>query len=219
MVMNLMNNFRNTNEQDLVANLVEEAIEQRGLYVHYIVRNTLNMDYILGESSMSEFTEFYLIPMYLESMEHFGGSGDVKDMFGNNYVDEAIYQVGVKRFKIELEKGNLGRPREGDLIYNPMSDSLWEITKVKNDQKYYQVGKNNSYRLVCKLFSFSHEKIETDTEGDFNTLGSTKEFNVAGISQRILGLPEGDTTDQTEIFKDNAAQVAPSFDPNNPFKF
>ena len=160
MAINLMQNYRNGNEQDLAADLIDEAIATRGFDVHYILRDRINSDYLLGESPMSDFTEFYVMPMFLESMEHFNGSGDVYDALGMNFTDAATIQVSARRFKSEVNIPTIQRPREGDLVYMPFSDSLWEINKVKMDPKYYQLGKNYSYRLICKLFEFSHERIE-----------------------------------------------------------
>jgi hypothetical protein len=218
--MNLMQNFRNKNEQDLVSNLIEEAIEQRGFDVHYIVRDMLNTDYILGESSMSEFTEFYLMPAYLESMEHFNGNGDLFDAFGLSMTDAATFQIGVRKFRTVVEeKANLPRPREGDLIYLPFADSLWEITKVKLDDKFYQTGINHSYRLVSKLFSYSHEDIETNTETNFNKLGTKTPQSDDGL-RNLLGLSVTDLHDESVVLeKETKTTTADNFNPADPFSY
>jgi hypothetical protein len=187
MVMNLMGNYKNTNEHDLMADLIEEAIEQRGTYIRYIVRDMLNPDYLLGESSMSEFKEGYVLPMFVESVEHFNGNGDIFDRFGVSKVDSSIFQVGVRKFRIEVcDKAGIERPREGDLIYLSFSDSLWEIEKVKFDLKYYQMGKNYTYRLICKLFSYSHEKVN-NPESDIAPLGKFENLDNDGL-KRLLGI-------------------------------
>lgn len=201
MVMNIMSGSRNPNEQDLVADLVEEAIEQRGVYVRYIVRDELNPDYLLGESSMSEFKEGYQLPMFVESVEHFNGNGDIFDAFGINKVDSSIFQVGARKFRMEVSsKANIDRPREGDLIYLSMSDSLWEITKVKLDLKYYQMGKNYTYRLICKLFAYSHENID-NPESDFNDLSTSQNLDDTGLKQ-LLGISPNTLLDETKDIED-----------------
>jgi hypothetical protein len=198
---------------------MSEAIDQRGFDVHYIVRDLLNPDYIFGESSMSNFTEFYLIPMYLESMEHFSGSGDIWDGFGQSLTDSAIFRVSVKTFKLKVEdQSNIPRPREGDLVYVPFTDSLWEVNLVKLDDKYYQTGINHSYRLICKLFSYSHETIETNTNSDFNKLG-TSELD-AGL-RNMMGLTEADLHEESSLFIEETKKTTSSndFDANNPFSY
>lgn len=203
--VNLMNNYTNANEHNLIADLIEESIEQRGVMVHYIIREQINPDYLLGEASISEFKEYYELPMFLESVEHFNGNGDIMDDFGMNYTDSSIFQVGIRKFKIEVvNKTEIVRPREGDLIYLPMSDSLWEIGKVKMDQKYHQAGRNYSYRLVCKLFSYSHEELENDTESDFNDLGT--EVNDDQL-RRMLGINKNNPIDEGGGLKQEAEMM------------
>lgn len=203
--VNLMNNYTNANEHNLIADLIEESIEQRGVMVHYIIREQINPDYLLGEASISEFKEYYELPMFLESVEHFNGNGDIMDDFGMNYTDSSIFQVGIRKFKIEVvNKTEIVRPREGDLIYLPMSDSLWEIGKVKMDQKYHQAGRNYSYRLVCKLFSYSHEELETDTESDFNDLGA--EVNDDQL-RKMLGINKNNPIDEGGGLKQEAEMM------------
>jgi hypothetical protein len=200
MAMNLMGDFKRPNEQDLIADLVEEAIEQRGVPVRYILRDMLNPDELFGESSMSQFKDAYDLPMFLESVEHFNGNGDVFDEFGFGKVDATIFQVGSRRFRLELAESGIDRPREGDLIYMGMSDSLWTITKVKMDLKYYQVGKNYSYRLVCKLFNYSHEEIE-NPESDFNELTTVGDLDDEGI-KKLLGIAPARKQDESEAIQD-----------------
>lgn len=210
MAFNIMGNYQNRNEQDLVSNLIEESIEQRGVYVRYILRDLLNPDELLGESTMSEFTEFYEIPMFIESVEHFNGNGDIFDAFGmNSSAESSIFQVGKRKFKTVVgEPAKIEKPREGDLIYLPFSDSLWEITKEKRDLKYYQTGANHSYRLICKLFVFSHESISVDaTDGtDFNSLGTEVKLDDEGL-KNLFGLKEDSLLDETAIVKE---EIKPS---------
>lgn len=217
MAINLTSNYKQINEQDLVQDLIEESIEQRGFQVHYIVRDMINPDLLLGESTISDFTEFYLIPMFLESMEHFNGSGDLYDEFGMSYNDAAIFQVGSRRFRQEINDPKFPRPKEGDLVYVPFSDSLWEITKVKNDLQYYQMGKNYTHRLICKLFEYSHENIENQTDTDFNELSSVVDIDDEGL-QRVLGLKSDDRRDDNTVLKDEKKKFE-TFNPDEPFQF
>lgn len=202
-----MGDYRNiTNEQDLVADLVEEAIEQRGVPFRYILRDMLNPDDILGESSMSDFKEGYDVTMFIESVEHFNGNGDMFDAFGISKVDSAIFQIGDRSFKMKIgAAANIPRPREGDLVYLAISDSLWEIKKVKLDLKYYQLGKNYSYRLVCKLFSYSHETID-NPESDFNSLSSAATLDDSGLRELLNINPEY-LIDESEVNKQEMSSI------------
>lgn len=213
MVMNIMGDYKNTNEHDLMADLIEEAIEQRGSSVRYIVRDWLNPDYLLGESSMSDFKEGYVLPMFVESVEHFNGNGDIFDAFGISKVDSSIFQVGARKFKLEVsDKARIDRPREGDLIYLAFSDSLWEIEKVKMDLKYYQLGKNYSYRLVCKLFAYSHEEI-ANPDSDIAPLSTEQNLDDSGL-KRLLGINPDRLIEEDEVMNEaiQPSDVVPDSD-------
>lgn len=216
MTFNIMGGFNNFNEQNLISDLIEEAIDQRGSPVRYILRDQLNPDYMLGESTMSDFKEFYELPMFVESVEHFNGNGDVFDAFGMNYVDQSIFQVSERKFNtVVAEPSNIERPREGDLIYLPFSDSLWEITKVKRDLKYHQVGRNHTFRLVCHLFTFSHEKIDaSSTQSDFNALSDETLLDSSGM-KRLLGIDDLSINEDDVIEQD----ISPSTVPVNNLDF
>lgn len=213
MVMNIMAQYKQPNEQDLVADLIEEAIEQRGAQVRYILRDMLNPDLLFGESTLSEFNEGYALPMFIESVEHFNGNGDIFDEFGINKVDSSIFQVGARKFALEVTANNqeIVRPREGDLIYLAFSDSLWEITKVKKDLKYYQLGRNYSYRLVCKLFEYSHEEIN-NPESDFSEFTISQDIDNDGLKELLVNPII--KTDETTVIDQAASpnEVTPDTD-------
>lgn len=71
---------------------------------------------------------------------------------------------------IMLESGTPGsnnytitsnRPNEGDLIYFPLTDKLFEIKFVEHEEVFYQMGRLQTYDLRCELFQYSSERIDT----------------------------------------------------------
>lgn len=53
------------------------------------------------------------------------------------------------------------RPMEGDLIYLPLNDKLYEIKFVEHENIFYQHGKLYTYDLKCDLFEYSSERLDT----------------------------------------------------------
>ena len=53
------------------------------------------------------------------------------------------------------------RPKEGDLIYFPLGDRLFEIKYVEHEKPFYQLQKNYIYELRCELFRYEDEVIDT----------------------------------------------------------
>ena len=97
---------------------------------------------------------------------------------GYNYAQEsADLTVPSKRFlanttptldNIQLEEGTANnysisssRPLEGDLIFFPMVDKLFEIKFVEHESVFYQTGRLQTYDLRCELFDYSSEQIDT----------------------------------------------------------
>ena len=56
------------------------------------------------------------------------------------------------------------RPREGDLIYFPLGERLFEVKFVEHEDPFYQLGKNYVYQLKCELFEYENEVIDTSLD-------------------------------------------------------
>jgi hypothetical protein len=53
------------------------------------------------------------------------------------------------------------RPLEGDLIYFPMVHKLFEVKFVEHEAMFYQTGKLQTYDMVCELYAYSSEQLNT----------------------------------------------------------
>jgi len=56
------------------------------------------------------------------------------------------------------------RPREGDLIYFPLGQRLFEVKFVEHEQPFYQLGKLYTYELKCELFEYEDEVLDTSID-------------------------------------------------------
>jgi hypothetical protein len=56
------------------------------------------------------------------------------------------------------------RPKEGDLIFFPLGQRLFEVKFVEHEQPFYQLGKNYVYELKCELFEYEDEVLDTSIE-------------------------------------------------------
>jgi hypothetical protein len=150
-------------EFKLLDDLTIETIKATGRDMIYIPREYFNKDDIFGEDTKSKFTSGYTIEMYIENVQEFGGDKDIATKFGIAITDRVSLQLSKTRFKQEVTNrtGNITRPREGDLVYMPVSGSLFEINFVEDERPFYQFGKLTTYSLSCELFTYSGEDIET----------------------------------------------------------
>jgi len=154
------NNYQYANTQNLVNDLVVESIKAKGVDVNYIPREIVNFDEILGEGETYTFSNNYIIEMYMENVESWGGQEDIFSKFGLQIQDEATFVVSKSRFIEELT-GIRNMPHEGDLLYLPFSQSFLQIKKMEYDSSFWPQGQNYVWQLKTELFSFSGEEMDT----------------------------------------------------------
>ena len=53
------------------------------------------------------------------------------------------------------------RPQEGDVVYHPILDRLFEINFVDHDEPFYQLDNNPVYKLRFRMFEYSSEILDT----------------------------------------------------------
>ena len=53
------------------------------------------------------------------------------------------------------------RPKEGDLVYFPLGDRLFEVKYVEHEKPFYQLRENYVYKLTCEPVSYTHLTLPT----------------------------------------------------------
>ena len=151
-------------EQNLVQDLVDEQIKLFGSDVYYIPRIHLK-DKSLGEVIQSEFSQSYMIEMFLVNVEGFGAGAEFVSKFGLRITDEITFVVSRRRWEQSANPAlNLavdGRPNEGDLIYFPMTEDLYEVKYVERENPFFQLGKQYFYTLTAEIYEQGADKFDT----------------------------------------------------------
>jgi hypothetical protein len=163
------NNFSPSviNEQRLVEDLVVETIRMYGHNVYYMPRETYDkMDEIYGEDTASKFSRAYVIEMYIANVEGYEGDGDFFSKFGLEIRDTSNFVVSRRSFERYVPSTIASRPREGDLVFVPVLNKVFEIKFVEEELMFFSVGKRNPYlfELRCEAFRYSNENINTGVE-------------------------------------------------------
>ena len=57
------------------------------------------------------------------------------------------------------------RPQEGDAIYHPVLDKMFQINFEDHDEPFYQLDNNPVYKMRCRLYDYSSEIIDTGIAG------------------------------------------------------
>ena len=170
MPTNVFFNHAVSTEQHLYEDLVVESLRMYGQETFYLPRQVVEEDSILDEDVQSEFGDAYSVEMYIENAEGFEGEGDLMSKFGVEIRDQATFVISVRSWeRFVSTDGNLAtglRPNEGDLIYLPLSGSLFEIRFVEHEMPFYQVGKLFVFKLQAELFEYAGEDFDTGTFAD-----------------------------------------------------
>jgi len=155
-------------EQSLYEDIIIESLKMYGQDVYYIPRDIVNEDRIFGDDVPSRFNSAYKVEMYIENVEGFDGDGDLFTKFGVEIRDQATFVLARKRWSQTVSRYDNEitsiRPVEGDLIYLPLSNSLFQIMHVEHEQPFYQLSNLPTYKLRCELFEYNDEDLDTGIE-------------------------------------------------------
>ena len=177
-------------EQRLVQDLVNEHLQLFGQDILYLPRKIVNQNTVIREITASKFDDSFRLEAYLVNTDGFGSPSDVLTKFGVRDQDELTLVVSKERYDDfitpfinlfpEGERVNAKSPHEGDLIYLPLDNALFEIKYIERKVPFYQVNDLFMYEFRCEIFEPEDEVIDlpdglTDKEGvDVDeSLGST----------------------------------------------
>ena len=194
-------------ERNLIQDLVNEQLRMYGVEVYYLPRKYLTEKTVIREVIQSSFDNAYPIEAYLVSYEGYGENPTILSKFGIQALNELTLTISRERFENYISpliknESNIKlstRPKEGDLIYFPFGDRLFEIKYVEHEQPFYQLNGNTSYDLKCELFRYEDEVIDTGIDVIDDTIGGSSggdtnsEHNVYGSIQTLTLVGTGVT--------------------------
>jgi len=157
---------KNTADQRLTENLLIESIKTYGVDVYYCPRTLVNEDKLLGEDAISEYRSAHTIEMYIKTIDGFEGEGEFVAKFGLQIKDQITFTVARRRWS-ELELVGENRdtsPREGDLIYFPVTNALFQVLFVEDESIFYQTGGLQVFDLLCEMFTYSNQRLDTGVD-------------------------------------------------------
>jgi hypothetical protein len=161
-------------EQRLVQDLINEQLKIFGVEVIYIPRKFVDKKTIVKEVTSSKFNDNFAIEAYVNTYEGYSGSGDILTKFGMSLRDDLNIVISKDRFEdfiapflASMNTDEIvlsSRPREGDLVYFPLGQRLFEVKFVEHEKPFYQLGKLYVYELNCELFEYEDEVLDTSID-------------------------------------------------------
>jgi len=164
-------------EQFLLQDLINEQLKIYGIDVYYIPRKILGTEKLSREVTMSKLDDNFIIEAYLDNFEGYGNNTSIMSKFGIELRNEISLTISKEKFDTyiveflkdlkEQDPNEIildSRPREGDVIFFPLGERLYEIKFVEQEKPFYQLGKNYVYNLSCELLRLEDEIIDTGIE-------------------------------------------------------
>ena len=184
------NQYSTASEQNVYEDLIIESIKIYGVSGYYIPRTSGYIDQLYAEDRLSLYDDAIELELYIKSFDGCMCQEDFLSKFGLQ-IDESInFLVSQKRFTQSLktsllteygynlitEDGNqllydvsdawdyssIIRPREGDLIWIPMLNYMYEIKFTENIEQFFPLGKLFTFEMRCDRYEYSSERIDTD---------------------------------------------------------
>lgn len=209
------NNFDNSQEQNLIDDLVIESIKIYGHEVWYCPRTITNEELVFKEDELASFNAAYLIEAYIKNVEGFEGEGDFLSKFGLQIRDRITFTISRRSFGSEVV--GLVRPREGDMIFFPLNMKGFVIRFVEHEAIFYQMGALQTYDLVCELFEFNQETFATGVpviDDTYNALSLAMANNTQAVTS--FNVSAIDKQAQNELFETGGDDIL-DFTEINPF--
>ena len=183
-----------SSEQGLLQSLMTETIQMHGVECYYLPRSYATTNTVIREVVQSEFNNAYPLEAYVESYDGYGGQGDILSKFGIQGLDDLEITISRERFESYIsplmkdlpDMELTDRPKEGDLIWFPLGDRLFEIKFVEHEQPFYQLKERYVYQLKCELFRLEDEVLVTNVseiDESIEQLGHIFTLNMLGVGR------------------------------------
>ena len=152
-------------EQGLVQDLVDEQIKLFGTDIYYIPKIVL-ADSTLDEVRYTKYQEQFQVEMLLQNVMGFGDNAEFISKFGLRITDEVIFRVSTRRWDEEVAEHSPtltvdSRPNEGDLLYFPLTEDIYEIKFVGKEEPFYQFGKIQFYAITAEIYEVGSDDFDT----------------------------------------------------------
>lgn len=133
-----------------------------GVDVYYIPRTVVNKDNVFRDPEYSTYGTAISVEAYIKSVNGFEGDGEFLSKFGIQVRDQIVFTMAQRTFANEVgDYTSETRPREGDLIWFPFTQSLFQIKYTDVKSIFYQLGTLQTYDITCELYEGNSDEFDT----------------------------------------------------------
>lgn len=210
MVNPLFNSIYSNKELKIFENAASEIIKNWGIDVIYIPRIRERFDDIFNEFTTSSFREHHTLEIYINELTGWNKKNLFLQEWGFGTDEETIvFTISKKIFQSVIPNEHLhnpGIPNEGDLIYIPQINHIFEITDVRDVQPFATAGSNYMWECEATIYISGGEKMPESLE-DFKGLAQGINYN--RLVSTVNKFPHGTSS---EIIKSDTENISVDFD-------
>ena len=155
-----LSKFRNSAKIEMyVENAGGGYAGEKELMTKFGLQDLSEITFVVAKHRFQELTKQFTIEDATDTAS--GGSilleDDTIDMSDNAVIFEGsdFYILN------ETDAADSDRPLEGDLIFHPILKKLFEVNFVNHDEPFHQLDTNPVYKLSCRTFDYSSERLDT----------------------------------------------------------
>ena len=131
---------------------------EKELMSQFGLQNLSEATFVVAKTSFHDLTKQITIESGTDTL---GGSILLEDGTLDSATVEASASFESGYIISEATSTDSDRPLEGDLIYHPILNKLFQINFVDHDEPYFQLDNNPVFKLKCRLFEYSQEFLDT----------------------------------------------------------
>ena len=160
-------NYNNVGEQRIIEDLICESIKIMGFDAFYLANdNDQARDLLYGEDPVKKFESAFAVEMYLSNISDYGGEKDFFSKCGLEIKNTVSVILSKRAFSQRVPQNSFTRPREGDLVYIPVTNGVGELYEIKftnQNKDFNMLGRKVPYfyELEMEKFKYSQEIINT----------------------------------------------------------
>ena len=155
-----LSKFRNSAKIEMyVENAGGGYAGEKELMTKFGLQNLSEITFVVAKHRFQELTKQFTIEDATDTDS--GGSilleSDTIDMSG----DAVTFEGSDFYLLSETDATDADRPLEGDLVFHPVLKKLFEVNFVDHDEPFHQLDNNPVYKLQCRTFDYSSERLDT----------------------------------------------------------
>ena len=131
---------------------------EKELMSKFGLQNLSEITFVVSKNRFQELTKQLTIE---DGTDTTGGSILIESGTVDNSGNAVTFEGSDFYILNETDATDADRPLEGDLVFHPILKKLFEVNFVNHDEPFHQLDTNPVYKLSCRTFDYSSEKLDT----------------------------------------------------------